>query len=289
MNIYEYLQGRYPEASKSLANGAVNAFLRRYSGCGNIGYVPDRVEPGDFFDVLVEKSDEELLTLRNMGINKVRFLKQALKDWDEETGIERVESMLHIRNVQVYDLEDSIRASKFPMSVDPDSESSIEGDRQDKLAQCKPGTGHDNFLQGIRVAFDMDITAKALVEAERYHFFDIVSSTSTMHRITKFDLDKCYCKYVDAGMRVVMKRLVNAYNDDPSDENYLKILYSNPAGFIYTIRFTTNYRQLKTIYIQRKNHRLPEWREFCKWIETLPHNEWITEKEETLNAANFVV
>lgn len=276
MNIYEYLYEKYPEASKSLTSGAANAFLRRYIGSGNMANEPHLVKPGDFFDVLAEKSDEELLTLRNMGINKVRFLRQALKDWDEGMGIERTESMLHIRNIQVYDLADSIRASKFPMSVDPDSESSVDGVRQDKLAQCKPGTGHDNFLQGIRVAFDMDITAKALVEAERYHFFDIVSSTSTMHRITKFDLDKCYCKYVDAGMRVVMKRLVNTYNEDPSDENYLKILYSNPAGFIYTIRFTTNYRQLKTIYIQRKNHRLPEWREFCKWIETLPHSEWIT-------------
>lgn len=280
MNIYDYLRDKYPEANKSLTGGAVNAFLRSYIGRGNMANEPFLVEPGDFFDVLAEKSDEELLTLRNMGINKIRFLRKALKDWDEEMGIERNESMLHIRNVQVYDLADSIRASKFPMSVDPDGESSVEGDRQDKLAQCKPGTGHDNFLQGIRVAFDMDITAKALVEAERYHFFDIVSSTSTMHRITSFDLDKCYCKYVDAGMRVIMKRLVNAYNEDPSDENYLKILYSNPAGFIYTIRFTTNYRQLKTIYIQRKNHRLPEWREFCKWIETLPHSEWITVREE---------
>ena len=276
MKIYDYLNDKYKEVSKNLVNGALNCFFKRYSGQGNIGYVPQETEAKDFFDVLAEKSDEELLRLRNMGINKVRFLRQALADWDAEMGIERTDSMLHIRNIQIYDLADSVRASKFPMSVDPDSESSVDGVRQDKLAQCKPGTGHDNFMQGIRVAFDMDITAKALVEAERYHFFDIVSSTSTMHRITKFDLDKCYCKYVDAGMRVVMKRLVNTYNEDPSDENYLKILYSNPAGFIYTIRFTTNYRQLKTIYIQRKNHRLPEWREFCKWIETLPHSEWIT-------------
>ena len=41
-------------------------------------------------------------------------------------------------------------------------------------------------------------------------------------------------------------------------------------------RLTTNYRSLKTIYSQRKNHRLPEWREFCEWIETLPYSEFIT-------------
>ena len=52
---------------------------------------------------------------------------------------------------------------------------------------------------------------------------------------------------------------------------YLEILYSNPAGFTLTARMTTNYRCLRNIYKQRKNHRLPEWREFCKWIETLPY------------------
>ena len=54
-------------------------------------------------------------------------------------------------------------------------------------------------------------------------------------------------------------------------ELYLEILYTNPAGFTLTARMTTNYRCLRNIYKQRKNHRLPEWREFCKWIETLPY------------------
>ena len=59
-------------------------------------------------------------------------------------------------------------------------------------------------------------------------------------------------------------------------EKYLEILYTNPAGFKITARMTTNYRCLKNIYIQRKDHRLPEWREFCSWIETLPYfNELI--------------
>ena len=60
---------------------------------------------------------------------------------------------------------------------------------------------------------------------------------------------------------------------------YLEILYNNPAGFRLTAGMTTNYRQLKTIYAQRKNHRLPEWREFCKWIQTLPHSELIIGKD----------
>jgi hypothetical protein len=53
-------------------------------------------------------------------------------------------------------------------------------------------------------------------------------------------------------------------------EDYLRLLYSNPCGFELTARLTTNYRALKTVYYQRKNHRLPEWIEFCNWVITLP-------------------
>ena len=101
-----------------------------------------------------------------------------------------------------------------------------------------------------------------------------------MHRITKFNLDEAYNEYVDHRIIEIMKELVDGYNAkdlvDRTPEDYLKILYSNPAGFELTAGMTTNYRQLKTIYKQRKNHRLPEWKEFCKWIERLPHSEWIT-------------
>lgn len=191
------------------------------------------------------------------------------------------ESMIKIRKVRVYDFDESVEASKFPKSVHPDLESDTITSTSVKLAQCKPGTGHDNYLQGIRVAFTMDITVKALVEAERYHFFDIISSTSTMHKLTCFDFDECYCKYVDNRAIGVMHELLDEYNNmddnDPAkSEKLLNLLYTNPCGFTYTIRFTTDYRQLKTIYIQRRDHRIPEWRELCAWIEKLPHSELIT-------------
>ena len=70
--------------------------------------------------------------------------------------------------------------------------------------------------------------------------------------------------------------LLNEYNKNPCKENKLYLLYNCPVGLQLTARMTTNYRQFKTIYKQRKNHTLPEWREFCKWIETLPYAELIT-------------
>ena len=149
--------------------------------------------------------------------------------------------------------------------------------RAEKLsvASVRDNGAHGQFLTGIRVAFDLTFSNKAWVEAERYRFLEFVSSQSTMHRITKFDLDKQYNKYVDPRVINIMKEKVEEYNsmEDSSEkvEKYLEILYTNPAGFELTARLTTNYRCLKNIYAQRKNLRLPEWRAFCSWIESLPY------------------
>lgn len=187
-----------------------------------------------------------------------------------------------ISNVQIYGLENSVRVSKLPMSASGDVNSEITN-TTNVLAKNKPGTGHNNFLLGIVVQFDLRATNKFWVEFERYHFADIVSSQSTMHRITKFDLDTSYIEYVNPKMVEIMKRLVQNYNtlafkdNETAKRKLLEILYSNPAGFMLTAGITTNYLQLKTMYQQRRNHRLPEWQVFCNWIETLPHSDWITE------------
>ena len=195
-----------------------------------------------------------------------------------------------VDNVQVYGLEESIKASKYPMSTDTSKCTDEITKTVKSLGSSDKGEGHDQFLTGITVQFDLTFTNKGWVEAERYRFLYFVSSQSTMHRITKFNLDEAYNEYVDPRIIAIMKEKVDEYNqlvnekhfEGASEEDikkyndlltrkYLEILYSNPAGFRLTARMTTNYRQLKTIYAQRKNHRLPEWREFCAWIETLPY------------------
>lgn len=197
-----------------------------------------------------------------------------------------------VSNVKIYGMEDSIKAAKYPMSVDVSAltEELTEGIRN--LALAPRGSGHDNFLKGIVVQFDLTFTNKAWPEAQRYHWLDFVSSQSTMHRITKFDLDHAYIDYVDGRIVAIVKEKVERYNrlvanrpevalpeyEEEIKEAYLEILYNNPAGFRLTARMTTNYQQLKTIYGQRKHHRLPEWRVFCSWLETLPHAEFIVGK-----------
>ena len=181
-----------------------------------------------------------------------------------------------VTNANVYGLENSVKASKYPMAVNIDELTDEITDRTRKLATCAIGSGHDQFLTGIIVQFDLTFSIKAWTEAERYHFFDFVSSQSTMHRISKFNpMEQCN-EYVHEETIRLLQRLIRRYNDFPTEENYLELLYNVPVGFRLTARMTTNYRQLKTIYKQRKNHRLPEWRTFCGWIESLPYSEIIT-------------
>lgn len=183
-----------------------------------------------------------------------------------------------VSNVEVYGLERSIRESKYPMSVNPTECTEELTDRQINLANAPKGSGHDNFLCGILVRFDLTFTIKAWTEAERYHWFEIVSSQSTMHRLSKMDFNECLCEYVTENTRNELERLKEAYNESQTDENYLRLLYNCPVGLKLTAGMSTNYQQLKTIYSQRKYHRLPEWREFCEFVETLPHSEFITGK-----------
>lgn len=209
-----------------------------------------------------------------------------------------------VSNVRVYDLPESMVASGYPMRTDTEQRPINDKDMtrcQNLVSATKSGNmAHAQFLTGIRVNFDLTFSNKAWVEAERYRFLEFVSSQSTMHCITKFDLNEQYNEYVDPRIIEIMREKVDIYNkllsiidrikhcetknknekikmleqlEEIRKEKYLEILYSNPAGFLLTARLTTNYRCLRNIYIQRKNHRLPEWREFCKWIETLPYAE----------------
>lgn len=54
-----------------------------------------------------------------------------------------------------------------------------------------------------------------------------------------------------------------------------------PSSYNQTRNVMMNYEVLANIYRQRKGHKLDEWREVCKWIESLPYGELITDKEDS--------
>lgn len=195
--------------------------------------------------------------------------------------------MAKIENTEVYGLKRAVRTAKYPKAINLDQLNDELTKGIKACANCNTGEGHDNFLKGIIVQFDLTFSNKAWVELQRYHFIDFVSSQSTMHKITKFDIKKQCNRYVDHRIIDIVQAKINEYNrlqslpvtddlnstsqrQDILNELYLEILYNVPAGFELTAGMTTNYQQLKTIYQQRRHHLLPDWQMFCDWCETLP-------------------
>jgi len=193
---------------------------------------------------------------------------------------------MQVDNVCIYGLNESIVASGYPMRTDlPKKMELPDQHRRDvahKLGSVPVGTAHDNYLNGIVIQFDLTCSVKMWQQLQRYHFIDFVSSSSTVHRLAKMDLSKgAYNEYVDMNVIHHMETLQSIYQTNPTEENFMRLLYNNPVGMNLTARMTTNSRQLKTIYNQRKNHRLKEWRDFCDWIKSLPEEvvPWLERKE----------
>lgn len=194
--------------------------------------------------------------------------------------------MLEIKNTRVYDLKESVIACRNAMRLDLPEYTNEEFEkslvRAKKLVQASKGgvvKCHDNFLTGIRVSFDLKYPQYISPELQRYHFFDIVTSMSKMHRLVKMDFGKCCNKYVTKETRDHMKKLITDYNivcdtGGPDDiyDAWMTIVSNCPLGLELWMRCSTNYKQLQTIYFQRKNHKLKEdWGEFVSWIESLPY------------------
>lgn len=219
-----------------------------------------------------------------------------------------------ISNLKVYDLEESLLASGYAMRTELDeivvTDKTLK--RAKNLTKASNGNGaHGQFMTGIRVNFDLTFSLKAWIEAERYRFLEFVTSQSTMHRITKFDIKKQCNEYVDDRIIKIVEEKVDQYNNillaikteeylehgytleqmqEMAKDAYLRVLYNVPSGFELTARMTTNYRCLLNIYVQRHDHRLPEWRKFCELLLELPYFKELVDayysgglKEEDLN------
>lgn len=197
--------------------------------------------------------------------------------------------MLEISNVKVYDLRESVIASGNAMRIEPVPYSDEEFEkglkRMKKLVHSSLSTNvhcHDNALTGIRVSFDVKYPQYWSLEFQRYHFADIVTSSSKMHRLCKMNIANACNKYVSDETIEQMEKLVDRYNyavekgaeEGVIYENFMKMISNCPMGLELFERVSTNYKQLQTIYYQRKDHKLKEdWGAFCKMIEELPYFE----------------
>lgn len=122
-------------------------------------------------------------------------------------------------------------------------------------------------------------------ESQRYHWWNILSSQSKMHRLTAMGKDErfegMFNKYVDKRVIKISKDFIDNYNSlyengkTPDKETqysvFMKCISNLPMGFEMWEIVQCSYLQLKTIYFQRRNHKLQEdWGAFCDWYETLP-------------------
>lgn len=181
---------------------------------------------------------------------------------------------MDIRNVRVYDLKESVIACRNAMRLQPaeytEEEFEASLPRAIKLCRTPSGSGHANFRTGIRVSFDIEYPGYISPQMQRYHFYDIVSSMSKMHKIMEMDFDVCCNEWVADETKALMKRLIAEYKADKSEDNFMRVISNCPYGINLWMRVSTNYEQLATIYRQRKSHMLKDWREFIEWIKTLP-------------------
>ena len=180
--------------------------------------------------------------------------------------------MTEVSNVKVYDLEECVIASGYPMQT----KISLESNESDlkrciRLCNTKSNSGHANFLTGIRVSFNLKYPQYLTPQLQRYNFIDIVSSQSKMHRLKVIDIKSSCNEYTDNRSITIAEEKKDAFNSEPSYVNFMKLISSLPMGFELTMRVSTNYMQLKNIYHQRRYHKLKEdWGEIIQMIERLP-------------------
>ena len=204
---------------------------------------------------------------------------------------------LNISNTKVYDLEEAIVASGLPMRTEFDADTfrvdsanvafdtsedtvGLQLYRAIKLSKNPSNSGHCSFLKLIVVNANFTASIKWWEQAQRYSFFFMGSSQSTMHKAKNMNMSEA--------VKGADPRIIEAITAIQRDSNAKKIdfntfIRSIPVGLELTCRCSTNYLQLRTMYAQRCaiKHRLDDWQDFGKWVEGLPYaKEFITLKDK---------
>lgn len=197
--------------------------------------------------------------------------------------------MLLIENTEVFGWEAAIRGMRSPMNswnksdsfeFPPDENGSPWIGKNDlKLMKslAKAGPDHGKFLRMINVTCDITAPLYWVAEHDTYKVATVRNSCSFMHKgVSKpFELSDFT---IEHGCESEVLKIIDTLN-------YLRDLYLQSKDFKYfrmirqllpqgyNVRYTwqANYQVLQNIYHARKNHRLPEWHDFCNWIKTLPY------------------
>lgn len=203
--------------------------------------------------------------------------------------------MIKIDNVEVVGLKHAIRGMRNPMNswAKSDSEFSSHNnapwiigendlDLMKRLRQA--GTDHRKYMRMITVYLDITAPLYFFKEWDTYKVGTVANSCSTMHKIhdKEFVLDDFSHEHLTDISTNVLNVIIqnlnynrNEYNKTKDKLYFHQMIQLLPTSYNQKRTVMLNYEVLANMYKSRKNHKLDEWREFCKWIETLPLNELI--------------
>ena len=170
-----------------------------------------------------------------------------------------------------------------------------ENDRSLMQRLSNAGTDHRKFMRMMPVFVRITAPLYWWKEADTYKIGTVANSCSTMHKIQEkeFTTDDFSCEHLDIRTKALLEETIKILNDyrklyieyNPDDfeingcpskkDIWWQMIQSLPSSYNQTRNVMLNYEVLSNMYHSRKNHKLDEWREFCKWIETLPYSDLI--------------
>ena len=169
------------------------------------------------------------------------------------------------------------------------------GENDHSLMQrlAKAGTDHIKFMRMLPVYVRITAPLYWWKEFDTYKVGTVANSCSTMHKIAEkeFMLDDFSCEHLMGGYLEQMRRIIDDLNNarkyftvgdqffSPGNKrDWWQMIQLLPSSYNQTRNVMMNYEVLANIYKSRKDHKLDEWRNFCKWIEELPYSELIAGK-----------
>ncbi len=199
--------------------------------------------------------------------------------------------MIKIEKTAVMNLENAIRGARNPLNSwdRMDSEygedgSYILGENDLSLAVrlAKAGSDHRKYLRMIFVSVDVTAPLYWWKEYDTYKVGTVANSCSTMHKIhaKAFSRDDFSCDRMSVFALTCLDGTIAALEDrrlrylETKDTAYWHdMIQLLPSSYNQMRTCTLNYENLINIYYARRNHKLPEWHEYCKWIQSLPYAE----------------
>ncbi len=207
--------------------------------------------------------------------------------------------MIKIELTDTYGWDIAIRGMRNPLNSwenidsrwdgfgEPDGYSVGDKDLALMKKLVKAGSDHRKFMRFITVSFDITAPLYWWKEYDTYKVGTVANSCSTMHKIhaKKFQLSDFSWEHLDADSIDCLEGTIKVLNNKregylaTKDKRYWwQMIQLLPTSYEQKRTVLLNYEVLRNMYHARKNHKLDEWREFCKCIETLPYHELITEE-----------